>query len=110
MKPFACQHLRDGAHLVERLCQVLGALLMCNILIGRVGDEEFLLTVQRRGHGFLCIDILLTPIHDTNEPELEGVCPSGQDVISVSSGVHEIEFGKDSNGPTALRVHRPSEL
>ena len=83
---------------------------MRNISIGRVGGKEFLLTVQRRGHGFLCVDVLLTPVHDTDETELEGVCTSGQDIISVGPCVHEVELGKDSDSPTTLRVNRPGEF
>ena len=79
--------------LVERLGQVLCALLVCDILVGWVGSKKFSLTVQRCGHGLLRIDILLTPIHHTNEAESKRVCPPGQDIIGIGSGIHKIELG-----------------
>ena len=100
----------NGTCLVERFCQVLGTLLVRDIPIGRVVGEEFLLTVQRSGQGFLRINVLLTPIHDTNEPELERVCSPGQDIIGVSSRIHEIELGEDSDSPTTLRVYGPGKF
>jgi len=101
--------VENGTHLVQRPCQVLAALLMRDIPVGLVGSKEFLLLVQCRGHGLLRIDVLLTPIHDANETELEGVCPPGQDMVSVSPRIHEIELGK-SDSATTLRVHRSGEL
>jgi len=83
---------------------------MCDILVGRVGRKEFTLAIQCRGQRFLCIDVLLTPVHDTDEPEFERVRPSGQDIVSVCSRIHEVKLGKDSDGSTALWVYRPSEL
>lgn len=104
------QRLGNGTCLVECLCQVLGTLLMRNIPIGRMVHEEFLLVFQCRGHRFLRIDILLAPIHDTNEPEFERICPSGQDIISVCSCIHEVKLGEDPDGPTALGIHGTSKL
>lgn len=83
---------------------------MRNIPIGRVVHEEFLLAFQCCGHRFVRIDILLTPIHDPNEPEFERVCPAGQDIISVCSCIHEVKLGEDPDGPTALGVYGASEL
>ena len=109
MKP-PVQRFRNKTCLIKRLCQVLGALLMCNIPIGRMADEEFLLAFQRGGHRFLRIDILLTPIHDAGEPKFEGVCPSGQDIVSICPRVHEVKLGKDSDGPTTLWVDGSSKF
>jgi len=83
---------------------------MCSIPIGRMADEEFLLAVQGCGHRFLRIDILLTPIHDADEPEFERICPSGQDIVSICPRVHEVKLGKDSDGSATLGVDRPSKL
>lgn len=83
---------------------------MRNISIGRVVHEEFLLAFQCRGHRFVRIDILLTPIHDANEPEFERIRPSGQDIIGVCSCIHEVKLGEDTDGPTALGVYGASKL
>jgi len=83
---------------------------MCDIPVGRVVDEEVLLAFQRCGHRFLRINILLTPIHDANEPEFERVCPSGKDIVSVCPRVHQVKLGKDSDSPATLGVYRPSKL
>jgi len=64
----SAQCLSSETCLVKGLCQVLGALLMCNSPIGRVVGKELRLALQRRVHGFIGVNILLTPIHDTNEP------------------------------------------
>lgn len=71
---------------------MLGTLLVCDILVCLVGGKKISLTFQRCGHGFLRIYILLAPIHHTDEPEFERVCPSGQDIIGICPGIHEIEL------------------
>ena len=79
-------------------------------LVPLVGETESRVRPQSGGQSLPVVDVLLTPMHDANETELEGVCPPGQDIVSVCPRIHEIELGKNSDSPTALRVHRPSEL
>ena len=76
---------------------------MRDVSVCWMGCKEFLLAVQCCRHWLLCIDILLTPVHNTDESKFERVGSSGQDIVSIGSGVHEVELGEDSDGPTTLR-------
>lgn len=65
---------------------------MSDIPIPRVVPKELFLGPQLFIHGFLGIDVLLTPSYDSDETQLERVDSTRQDVEGVRSGVHQIEF------------------
>jgi hypothetical protein len=52
----------------------------------------------------------LTPVHNADEPKLELIHTSGEDVEGVGPCVHQIEFGEDTDCSTALRVDRAGEF
>lgn len=66
---------------------------MRDIPITRMGPEKLCLAAYGLVHGFTGVYILLTPIDDTDEAELERVDPTGEDVKGVGTGVHQVEFG-----------------
>ena len=77
---------------------------MSDIPVSSMIPEEFRLRIQLIAHRFVAVYILLTAIDDSDESELERVHSTGEDVESVRSGVHEIQFRQYSNRATALRV------
>ncbi len=63
---------------------------MRNIPVRMMVFEEFALGICGIAHVFAGIDILLTSVHDTDEPELQWIDTPGEDVQSVRPRVHEV--------------------
>lgn len=72
--------------------------------------EELLLLSQRLLHRQVGVDVLLAPVDDTDEPELERVRPPCQDLKRVRAGVHEVELGEHADRPQASRIDGACEL
>jgi hypothetical protein len=66
--------------------------------IRRVVLEEFSFVSQSLLDGFARIDIPLSTIDDRNIAQTQGDDASSQDIDDVCSLVHEVDFGKDTNG------------
>ena len=83
---------------------------MRNIPVRRMVLEEFRLALPRVVHTFLHIDILLTAIHGTYEPEFERVNSAGEDVECIGPCVHEVQFSKNSDCTATLRINTSGEF
>jgi len=83
---------------------------MCKISIRRVVFEKFCFRLQSLLHWLFDVDILLTAVHDTDEPKLERVDAASENVSSVRSCIHQIKFGQNADGSFALWVDRTSEF
>lgn len=83
---------------------------MGNIPVGRVGTEKISFAFQSILQTFPAVDVLLAPVDDTNESELERVNASSEDVKGVGASVHEVEFGEDAYGSSTLRVNAASKF
>ena len=78
---------------------------MRNIPICRMVFEELCLRFSGILHTFFCIDILLAAVYTPNEAEFEGIDTSSEDIESVSTCIHQVQFGQDTNGATSLRIY-----
>lgn len=83
---------------------------MRNVTVRRVLLEESRLVCSRILHGPLSVDILLTPVHDADETELERIDTAGKDIQGIGAGVHEIELGENTDSAVPLRVDRARKL
>jgi hypothetical protein len=97
-------------HLVQGLGQMLGAVPMGYIPIRGMTLEEIGFGLERVSHGFFRVDVLLAPVDEADETEFERVDASGEDVERVGAGVHEIEFGEDADGASALWIDGACEF
>jgi hypothetical protein len=68
------------------------------------------LFLHRVRHGQALVDILLAPVDDSDEAELERVDATGEDVGSVRAGVHKVELGEDADRSEASRVDRAGKF
>ena len=100
-----CPQNNPYTHHIQRLCQVLCSVFVGNIPVGRVVAEEFSFAFQSVSQALFSVDVLLASVDDTNESKLEGVNTSGEDVKGVGTGVHEVKFGENAYGSSALRVN-----
>ena len=80
------------------------------IRLEAVAPEELGLGLERVRHGLLDVDVRLRAVHDADEAELERVHAPGEDVERVRACVHEVEFGEDADGASALGVDGAGEL
>ena len=71
---------------------------------------KFCFRLQSLLHGLFDVDILLTAVHDTDEPKLERVDAASENISSVRSCIHQIEFGQNADGSFALWVDQTSEF
>lgn len=76
---------------------------MGNILVGMVVTDKFGFTFQSILKTLPAVDVLLAPVDDTNESELERANASSEYIKGVGASVHEVEFGED----TYAMVRRP---
>ena len=83
---------------------------MGNVPVGRVVAEKLCFTFQRVLQTLPAVDVLLAPVDDTDESELEWVDASGEDIKGVGASVHEVEFGENAYGPSTLRVNTAGEF
>lgn len=83
---------------------------MGNVAVGKVFLEEPCLVGPGILHRALSVDVLLTSVYDADETEFEGVHATGEDVQGVGASIHEVEFGKDTDGALALGIDRTCEL
>lgn len=97
-------------HLVQRLCEILGTILVRNIPVRGVALEELCFMVESVAQAFVRVDVLLAAVNDTDESELEGVDTAGEDVQGVGACVHQVEFREDTNCSAALWVHGACKL
>lgn len=95
---------------VERLCQELGTATSGDVSIRRMMLEKVDLGLQGLLHGLITLDILLRPVDDTDEAQLERIHPAGEDVEGVGAMVHEVELGQDTDGAPAERVDMAGKL
>jgi len=96
---------KSEAYLVESLGQEFRTTTMRDIPITRMIPKEFLLSPHLFIHWFLCINILLTPSHYTNESQLQRVNSSSEDIERVRSCIHQVEFRQDSDCTSTLRIY-----
>lgn len=96
--------------MVQAFCQILSTTPVCQVPVSRVVPEEFLLFPKSIFHRDIRIDVLLTPVDDSNESQLERIRSAGQDLESIGTGVHEIELGKNTDGSQATRIDCPSQF
>jgi hypothetical protein len=72
--------------------------------------EEIPLGRQRIGQGLVTLDILLRPVHDADETQLEWIYSSRKNVHSICPVIHEIQLCEHANRPPSHRVHMPGQL
>ena len=80
------------------------------IPVGRVILEEFSLVFYRILQTFVGVNVLLTPIDNSNESELEGIHTTSQNIESIRAGVHQVQLGQHSDCPSSLRVYRACQF
>ena len=93
---------------VESLGQVAGAIPcgQCGVL----SLEERRFVLNSVFDVFLVNDVLLRPVDDPDDAELDGDDAAAQDVDSVGARVHEIQLGDDGQRPPPVRVNIPRDL
>lgn len=96
--------------MVELLGHVARTALVGKSPIGRVSGKELLLLLCCILHRQTNVDVLLRPVDDTDEAELERVDSTGQDVGRVRPLVHQVKLGEHADRPQPSRVDRPGEL
>ena len=89
---------------------MLRSVLMRKISISGMVLEEFGLRVKSILHGLFDVDILLTAVHDTNEPKLERVDTTSENISGVGSCIHQIKFGQNADGTFAVWINRAREF
>ena len=91
-------------YLVQRFGEISRSIFMRNIPIRRMTTEKLILAFQRVRQTFLSVDVLLASVNNTDEAKFERINAASEDIKRIGAGIHEVEFGEDSNGSAALRV------
>lgn len=96
--------------MVELLGHVARTALVGKGSVGRVSGKELLLLLRCILHRQTDVDVLLRPVDDADEAELERVDSTGQDVGCVRPLVHQVELCEHADCPQPSGVDRPGEL
>lgn len=83
---------------------------MSKVPVHRMLSEEIFLLLPRILHWDILHDILLTPVHDADETQLERVCPSSEHVERIRTRVHEVDLAQYPKSPLATRIDGPGEF
>ena len=95
---------------IERLRQVLGAAAVGDIAVRRMVPEEVCLCLERLLHRLIPLDVLLGPIHDTNEAQLKGIHAARQYIQGVGAMVHQVDFCQHADSSPPQRVDMAGQL
>jgi hypothetical protein len=102
--------LGNRTYMVQRFCQIFRPAAVRQVSVRRMISEKLLLLPQRLFHRQPSIDILLTPVHDADKPELERVRPPRKNIERIRSGVHEVELCEHADCAETSRIDGPREL
>ena len=83
---------------------------MSKVPVNRVLSEKIFFLLPRVLHRDILHDILLTPIHNANETQLERVCPSSEHVERIGTRVHEVNFAQYPKSTLTTRIDGPGEF
>lgn len=98
------------ANLVERLGEVLRAVLERDVPILRMTSKKLRLAFESVGHALVGVDVPLRAVHDADEAQLERVHAPREHVKRVRARIHQVQLGEDADRPPALGVDGPREL
>jgi hypothetical protein len=101
---------RKSTNLIERLGEVLCAVLDRDVPILRMASEELRLAFERVGHALVGVDVPLRAVHDADEAQLERVHAPREHVLRVRARIHQVQLGEDADRPPALGVDGPRKL
>jgi hypothetical protein len=104
----ACK--RKITNLVERLGEVLRAVLERDVPILRMTREKLRLTFEGVGHALVGVDVPLRTVHNADKAQFERIHASREHVKRVRPSIHQVQLGEDADCPPALWVDGPREL
>ena len=90
------------------LGEEFSAALVRDARVGGMILEELAFVGTSFRHGFILIDGLLGAVDDTNPTTTEGNLTTFENLESVSTFVHNIDLGKDTDGAVQLGIDRAS--
>mmetsp|Transcript_11433 Transcript_11433/g.32103 ORF Transcript_11433/g.32103 Transcript_11433/m.32103 type:complete len:218 (-) Transcript_11433:663-1316(-) len=101
------QAVADVVHqdLIQRLGQVRRAAAGRDLPVQCVGLEELALLAERVTYLDALHNVLLAPVHHSDEAQAEGDHPPQQHVQGVGSAVHNIDLRDNPQRARALRVY-----
>jgi hypothetical protein len=101
---------RKCTNLVERLGEVLRAVLERDVPILRMTSEKVHLAFECVGHALVDVNVPLRTVHDADEAQFERVHASREHVKRVRASIHQVQLREDADCPPALWVDGSREL
>lgn len=90
--------------------QILSTASMGKVSVCRMSSKELFLLSQRIFHRITGIDILLAPVDDADETQLQRVGAASQNVQGIGPGIHQIQLGEHADGPKSSRIDGTRQL
>lgn len=90
---------------VECLCEEVCATSVRNISIRWMVLEEVGFGLEGILHGLVPLDILLRAVDNANESQLQGIDAARENIESVGTMIHQVNFGQDADSTSAERIN-----
>lgn len=95
---------------IESLCQKLRSTTVRHIPISGMVPEKLLFRLQRLSQWLAALNVLLRSIDNANEAQFQGVNPTSENIQSVCTMVHEVQFGQHTNRPPSHGIYLAGEF